>query len=139
LLVTGLAVAGATGTVAADPEVGASGNCDDGGDDRDYVAGGGYGGKLGTDGGDQPEFGGLFSGLANLVQERAVPESEDMCDGLGDSEDGDDYFEAHAEGEDQGVQYCYSDRNDDGGGEVNRKGDDGYRSDDCAYDDEGEH
>lgn len=129
-----------TGTAVADSEIGASGNCDDGGDDSDFVEGGGDGGKLGTDSSDSPDsFGSFFEGLVNLVQERTIPESDDMCDGLGPSEDGDDYYEVHAEGENQGVQYCYSDQNDDAGGEVHQKGGEGYKHGDCAYDEDGEH
>lgn len=139
IVLLALATALLTGPATADMRVGGSGNCDDGGDDNDYVAGGGDGGELRADGGDAPDSGGSVNGLVNLVQERSLPENEDMCDGIGPSTDGDDYYEVHAEGGGNGVQYCLSDQNDEDGGEVHRQGDAGYDSGDCAYDEDGQH
>lgn len=139
LLVASIASVGLAGTAMGDTRVGGSGNCDDGSDDNDYIEGGGDGGELRSGGGDAPDSGGFFLAILNLVQERSVPEDEDMCDGILVNRSGDDYFEVHAEGGGHGVQYCLSDQNDEQGGEVHRHDDPGYDSGDCAYDEDGEH
>lgn len=139
VVVASILVAGATGTVAADPEIGASGNCDS----ADGENGGGGAAKLSE--GEQDlftpgEIQGTAQGVAWLLQNSAQTQSPGCEEGEADPSDpGDDYLEVHADsGEDGGAaQVCVDETTINGGNPVLAGGDADHDGDNpdrnCEY------